>query len=201
MAKRYLRTADAARELGIGRNSLSRWAKAGKVTPAYVTPGGQNHWDMDDLHRQLRPITEGKPMIESPTAPEPQPVVASIVTSDLGVLVTRRHDGKPLWGFLTGEIEPGESPADAAIRECKEEAALAVEASHIIGRRVHPKTNRAMVYMAAAPRYGTKVFVGDPDELAEVRWVGLAEAEELMQPYGMFEPVRDYLERTLRSSS
>ena len=58
-----------------------------------------------------------------------------------------------------------------------------------------------MVYMAAAPRYGTKVFVGDPDELAEVRWVGLAEAEELMQPYGMFEPVRDYLERTLRSSS
>ena len=93
MAKRYLRTADAARELGIGRNSLSRWAKAGKVTPAYVTPGGQNHWDMDDLHRQLRPITEGKPMIESPTAPEPQPVVASIVTSDLGVLVTRRTTG------------------------------------------------------------------------------------------------------------
>ena len=45
--------------------------------------------------------------------------------------------------------------------------------------------------MAAAPTHGTDVFVGDEDELAEVRWIGLAEADELLP--GMFEPVREYL--------
>lgn len=51
------------------------------------------------------------------TKPEPQPVVAAIVTSEHGVLVGRRNDGKPPWTFIAGEIEPGESPADAGIRE------------------------------------------------------------------------------------
>ena len=37
-----------------------------------------------------------------------------------------------------------------------------------------------MIYIAAAPTHGTEVFVGDEDELAEVRWVSLAEADELM---------------------
>ena len=34
--------------------------------------------------------------------------------------------------------------------------------------------------MAAAPTHGTDVIVGDEEELAEVRWVSLAEADELM---------------------
>ena len=55
-----------------------------------------------------------------------QPVVAAIVTSELGVLVGRRNDGKPPWTFISGEVEPGESPADAAVREVKEETALEV---------------------------------------------------------------------------
>jgi NADH pyrophosphatase NudC (nudix superfamily) len=53
-----------------------------------------------------------------------------------------------------------------------------------------------MIYLAAEPVRGTDVFVGDEDELAEVRWVSLAEADELMS--GMiFEPVRDHLAREL----
>jgi hypothetical protein len=37
------------------------------------------------------------------------------------------------------------------------------------------------------------VFVGDPVELAEVRWVGVDEADRLLP--GMFEPVRRHLLR------
>lgn len=122
-----------------------------------------------------------------------QPVVAAIVTSPLGVLVGRRNDGKPPWTFIAGEVEPGELPEDAAIREVKEETGLRIRTVRLIGERVHPKTGRTMIYMAAAPEAGTDVFVGDADELAEVRWVSLAEASELMQPYGMFEPVHGYL--------
>ena len=39
-----------------------------------------------------------------------------------------------------------------------------------------------MIYMAAKPTQGPDIFVGDRDELAEVRWVTLAEAERLMRP-------------------
>jgi 8-oxo-dGTP diphosphatase len=123
------------------------------------------------------------------------PVVAAIVTSPLGVLVGRRNDGKPPWTFIAGEMEPGEQPEDTAVREVKEETGLEVRAGEIIGDRHHPKTKRFMYYMAATPVHGTEVFVGDEAELAEVRWVSLTEVGELLP--GMFEPVREYLEREL----
>lgn len=73
----------------------------------------------------------------------PQPsVVAAVITSPLGVLVTWRTDKAPPAGFLTGEIEPGESPADAMIREYREEAGLAVRAGQVIAERLHPRTGR-----------------------------------------------------------
>jgi 8-oxo-dGTP pyrophosphatase MutT (NUDIX family)/transcriptional regulator with XRE-family HTH domain len=128
-----------------------------------------------------------------------QPVVAAIVTSAKGVLVGRRNDGKPPWTFIAGEVEPGERPEDAAVREVKEETGLLVRAGAVIGERVHPKTGRTMIYMAAVPTHGTDVFVGDADELAEVRWVSLAEADELLP--GMFGPVHDHLVRELGSDA
>lgn len=134
-------------------------------------------------------------MTEQPTTPEAQPVVAAIVTSNLGVLVGKRNDGRPPWTFIAGEIKPGESPADAAVREVKEETDLRVRYSKIIGRRVHPKTGRTMIYLACSPTEGTDVFVGDPDELAEVRWISLTEAHDLLP--GLFEPVRAHLEHAL----
>jgi 8-oxo-dGTP diphosphatase len=122
-------------------------------------------------------------------------VAAAIVTSDKGVLVGRRHDGMPPWTFIAGEIEPGEPPEETVVREVKEETGCEVRAGEIISRRVHPKTHRRMVYVAAVPKRTTQVAVGDEAELAEVRWVSLAEADELMPD--MYQPVRDYLARQL----
>jgi 8-oxo-dGTP pyrophosphatase MutT (NUDIX family) len=126
----------------------------------------------------------------------PRPIVAAIVTSHLGVLVARRTDGKPPWTFIAGEIESGEDPADAAVREVEEETGLRVRATGVIGRRVHPDTGRDMVYLAARPTHGTKVFVGDEQDLAEVRWVNLIQADELMSGT-IFGPVHCHLEKTL----
>jgi 8-oxo-dGTP pyrophosphatase MutT (NUDIX family)/transcriptional regulator with XRE-family HTH domain len=128
-------------------------------------------------------------------ATQEQPIVAAIVTSPLGVLVGRRNDGKPPWTFIAGEVEPGERPEDAAVREVKEETGCLVKAGRVIGERDHPATGKHMIYMAARPTHGTDVFVGDEVELAEVRWVSLAEADELLP--GMYEPVREHLAREL----
>jgi 8-oxo-dGTP pyrophosphatase MutT (NUDIX family) len=157
---------------------------------------GHFRWDLDDLKGQLRAMNPAAQ--HDSTKPEPERVVAAIVTSELGVLVGRRNDGKPPWTFIAGEIEPGESPADAGIREVEEETGLQVAAGREIGRRVHPATGRTLIYMAAKPTHGNDILVGDRNELAEVRWVSLAEAEHLMQPYGMFGPVRDHLAKLLR---
>jgi 8-oxo-dGTP pyrophosphatase MutT (NUDIX family) len=133
----------------------------------------------------------------SSTLPEAASIVAAIVTSPLGVLVARRNDGKPPWTFIAGEIEPGEDPADAAVREVKEETGLRIRTTGVIGRRVHPHTGREMIYLAARPTHGTKAFVGDEQELAEVRWVDLGQADELMGG-AMFDQVHDYLENALK---
>lgn len=133
---------------------------------------------------------------EPANLPEPRPVVAAVVTSSLGVLVGKRNDNSPPWTFIAGEIEAGESPAQAAEREVMEETGLRVIAAKVIGRRVHPRSGRLMVYISATPADGTNVSVGDPDELAEVRWVSLAEADELMSG-AIYEPVKAHLRRTL----
>ena len=188
-------TSKAAEELGVHPATLWRWQKAGTVTPAYVTPGGQARWDLDQLREQLTRQNEA-PAPEDSARPEPQPVVAAIVTSPLGVLVGRRNDGNPPWTFIAGEVEPGEAPADAAVREVKEETGLLVHtAPQEIGRRVHPQTGRTMIYLACYPDRGTDVFVGDEHELAEVRWVGYDEAHQLLP--GMFELVDAHLRTEL----
>ena len=134
------------------------------------------------------------PVLDAHTPLRPS-IVAAIVTSKEGVLIERRHDGRPLWTFPAGEAEPGESPADTAIRETKEECGIQIVVSHVIGERNHPKTGRHMIYLAARPYQGTSVYNGDEAELAEVKWVHLGKAEELLT--GMFEPVHGHLLSTL----
>jgi 8-oxo-dGTP pyrophosphatase MutT (NUDIX family) len=137
---------------------------------------------------------ETTPMSHVPDANQQErpPVVAGIVTSARGVLIGKRTDGKPPWTFIAGEVELDETPSDAIVREVKEETGLRVITSHReIGRRVHPKTGRTMIYMACSPTGSTDVVLGDPDELEEVRWASLSEVDELMP--GVYEPVRAYL--------
>lgn len=139
-----------------------------------------------------------EPETEEPsTKPEPVPVVVAIVSSHLGVLTAKRQDGKPPLTFISGEIEPGESPADAAIREVKEETGLVIRTGRVLGRRVHPQTNRSLTYVAAWPASGdTGIAVVDEEELASVQWMSFTEVTTAMGDK-LFEPVRKHLKRTL----
>jgi 8-oxo-dGTP diphosphatase len=155
--------------------------------------------EIEAVQRQLDFLKDAlhatAPRRESATA---QPVVAAIVTSSKGVLIGRRNDQTPPWTFIAGEQEPGEQPADTITRECKEESGLEIRAGDVLGERIHPGTNRLMIYVSAKPAgRSTKVIVGDEAELAEVRWVSLAEADALLPD--MFPPVRAHLAAELGS--
>jgi 8-oxo-dGTP pyrophosphatase MutT (NUDIX family) len=196
MAKPYVTSREAAEAVGVGLSTLQAWAARSIVTPAWRTPGGQARWDVDDLRRQLKMPAPATEEPSGSAAAPPRPVIAAaIVTSTLGVLVGRRNDGKPPWTFIAGEVEPGESAEDAAVREVKEETGCLIRTGEVIGERDHPATGRHMVYLAGRPTHGTDIFVGDEAELAEVRWISLDEADALLP--SMYSPVRDYLAHTI----
>lgn len=140
----------------------------------------------------------GNPVTEPLTLPEQPHVALAVITSDQGVLIARRKDGIPPWTFLGGEIQPGESAADALRRRVQAEAGLPVTgAIRFIGRRLHPKTSRVTVYGHVQVGPG-EPLLGDPDDLAEVRWVSIDETRALMPD--MYEPARQYLDELQRTA-
>jgi 8-oxo-dGTP diphosphatase len=121
---------------------------------------------------------------------EQEAKVAVAVIAHVGrVLLVRRRvpEGALVWQFPGGEVEPGQSPEQAAVRETLEETGLKVEVASLIGQRVHPKTGREMSYTACVVVDG-EAHVADEDELDAVAWVRLEEIPKYV-PYGLFEPV------------
>jgi 8-oxo-dGTP diphosphatase len=129
---------------------------------------------------------------------ELKPVVSVIVTSPQGVLAVRRRDKRPLWTFPYGEIEPGETPVEAGVRETKKETALDIVPGRILGRRTHPQTGRQIIYLAARPARHADIHSVSVDEadLAEARWLSRTEVDEFMPDPN--EPVLAYLDRDHR---
>jgi 8-oxo-dGTP diphosphatase len=124
-------------------------------------------------------------------------IAAAIIVANGRVLLVRRRvaEGELSWQFPAGEVEPGETAEDAAVREAFEETTLTVGASKRLGERVHPATGRTMVYVACDLLSGT-ARVGDEEELADVAWCDRASLVEHV-PYPFYGPVQDYFDSTL----
>lgn len=80
---------------------------------------------MSDYVRSLRDKV-GTALLEVPTA-------SVLVFDARGRVVLVRHADGDVWTTPGGMIEPGETPADAAVREAWEETGLAVELMRIVG--------------------------------------------------------------------
>jgi len=62
--------------------------------------------------------------------PEPTLIAVAVVRRGDAFLIQRRPAGVPLaglWEFPGGKVRPGETPEQAAVRECQEETGLDVE--------------------------------------------------------------------------
>jgi 8-oxo-dGTP diphosphatase len=125
-------------------------------------------------------------------------ISAAIIADDGKVLMVRRRvkEGELSWQFPAGQVEPGETPEQAAVRETSEEVGLTVKASKFLGQRVHPKTGRTMCYVACDVVSG-EATVADEEELDSFAWVEHGQLPEYV-PYGLWEPVQQHLDTVLK---
>lgn len=138
-------------------------------------------------------------MTEQTSTDERPSIASAVITHEGKVLLVRRRvkEGSLSWQFPGGEIEHGETPGQAAVREVQEETGLTVSDAKVLGERVHPNTGRMMFYVACAVVEG-EARVVDDDELDSLAWAGSAELTEYV-PYGFYGPVQDYLDSSLSS--
>ena len=76
------------------------------------------------------------------------PCVGAVVTDEQGrlLLIKRGHEpGAGLWSIPGGRIEPGETDAEALVREMFEETGLVVEVGPLIGRVQRPGLAGAVI--------------------------------------------------------
>jgi 8-oxo-dGTP pyrophosphatase MutT (NUDIX family) len=71
-------------------------------------------------------------------APLLMPSVAVMVRDKVGRLLLVRDRGTGLWQTVGGAMDPGEEPAEAAVREAREETGLVVEPTRILGVHAGP---------------------------------------------------------------
>ncbi len=104
------------------------------------------------------------------------------------ILVQLNHTGQ--WSLPAGAIEPGETPAHAAVREVREETGLVTRAVRILGvlggpncRVVYPSGDQVeYVVTAFECRHVSGTLVDETDETAALRWFAPTEMPPLTFP-------------------
>lgn len=158
-----------------------------------LTPARVSQLVKDGRKQRRNPMTDPGTLEELPT------VALAIVTSSKGVLVERRKDGIPPWTFPGGDVPVGETAAASLTRKVPAETGIEIKPILLFGRRIHPRTSRTMVYLAAETiDEDTEPQVLDTADLDAVEWASLDAVRERMPD--MYPPVREHLEAVLGGS-
>jgi 8-oxo-dGTP diphosphatase len=118
------------------------------------------------------------------------PCVGAIVTDGQGrlLMIKRGHDpGAGLWSIPGGRIEPGETDAEALVREMIEETGLTVAVGRLIGRVRRPGVSGAVVDIRDYAATVTGGTLRPGDDAADARWVAPAELESLDITEGLID--------------
>jgi 8-oxo-dGTP pyrophosphatase MutT (NUDIX family) len=137
---------------------------------------------MSEYMQSLRAVV-GHRLLELPS-------VTILVRDEQDHLLLVRQSDPPIWSTPGGAIEPGEVPADAAVREVWEETGLQVDLTHLVGAFGGPefvteysngdRVSYVMIVFEAV-RISGELRVDD-DEVLELRFFSSDDLESIAIP-------------------
>lgn len=116
--------------------------------------------------------------------------VGAIVHDPQGrLLVIRRGHppGEGLWSLPGGRVEPGETDAEAVVREIAEETGLRVEPGRLIGSVDRPAPGGATYDISDYAATVTGGALRPGDDATEARWVTAEELRRLPTTIGLLD--------------
>jgi 8-oxo-dGTP diphosphatase len=121
--------------------------------------------------------------------------VGAVIRDDKGrlLLVKRGHEpGAGLWSLPGGRIEPGETDAEALVREMREETGLEIAPGPLLGTVRRPAGDGDVVDIRdyTATVTGGTLMAGD--DAADARWVSAADLGSLAITEGLVEALTDW---------
>ena len=123
------------------------------------------------------------------------PCVGAVVTDGQGrlLLIKRGHEPSAgLWSIPGGRIEPGETDAEALVREMLEETGLVIAPGRLLGRVQRPGLGGTVIDI----RDYTATIIGGTlrpgDDAAEARWVAAGELDSLEITEGLIEALTSW---------
>lgn len=141
---------------------------------------------------------------DDPAAPKANSLVPSVnvvVTNDAGEILMIRRTDNDNWAVPGGAVDLGESVAQAAVRETREESGIECEINGIVGIYSDPKhvilytsngevRQEFSIVLTARPLSGQ---LTPGSESSEVRWVPTAEAVAYAMDRSMLIRLNDFL--------
>ncbi len=109
------------------------------------------------------------------------------------LMIKRGHEpGAGLWSIPGGRIEPGETDAEALVREMLEETSLTVEVGRLLGRVRRPGPDGAVIDIRD---YAATVIRGTlcaGDDAADARWIAPGDLNSLDITEGLIEALTSW---------
>jgi ADP-ribose pyrophosphatase YjhB (NUDIX family) len=141
---------------------------------------------------------------DDPAAPKANSLVPSVnvvVTNDADEILMIRRTDNDNWAVPGGAIDLGESVAQAAVRETREESGIECEITGIVGIYSDPKhvllyTSNGEVRQEFSIVLIARPLSGQPtpsSESSEVRWVPVSEVRDYTMDRSMRIRINDYL--------
>jgi 8-oxo-dGTP diphosphatase len=109
------------------------------------------------------------------------------------LMIKRGHEpGAGLWSIPGGRIEPGETDAEALVREMIEETGLTVEVGRLIGQVRRPGRNGAVIDIRDYAATVTGGTLRPGDDAADARWVTPRELESMEITEGLIDALTEW---------